>query len=93
MSNIFKEATKYAAIGWHIIRVSGIRPDGTCACYLGAECSTPGKHPLDRNWQERGTTSEDEIASWFLAGDEPNIGLVLGAQSGAVDTEWDNAEA
>lgn len=93
MSLIFQAAAKYAAIGWNIIRVSGIRADGTCACYLGAECSTPGKHPLDRNWQERGTTNEDEIASWFLAGDEPNIGLVFGAKSGVVDTEWDNADA
>jgi hypothetical protein len=93
MSLIFDAAAKYAAIGWNIIRVSGIRADGTCACYLGAECSTPGKHPLDRNWQERGTTNEDEIASWFLNGSEPNIGLVFGAKSGVVDTEWDNADA
>ena len=93
MSLIFEAAARYAAIGWNIIRVAGIRADGTCTCYLGAECSTPGKHPLDRNWQDRGTTDENVIASWFLTGDEPNIGLVFGAKSGAVDTEWDNAEA
>ena len=93
MSAIFSSAAEYAAMGFRLIRVAGVRPDGTCSCHLGAACATPGKHPLQKAWQANSTTSEDVIASWFEGDSEPNIGLVFGAVSGYVDTEWDGPEA
>jgi len=93
MSAIFSSAAEYAAMGFPLIRVAGVRPDGTCSCHLGAACATPGKHPVHRAWQANSTTSEDIIASWFDDENEPNIGLVFGSVSGLIDTEWDGPEA
>lgn len=55
-------AVNYAARGWQPVLLHGIRADGkTCTCAKGTACRTPGKHPVDNEWQkaERPATPED----------------------------------
>lgn len=39
-------------------------PDGTCACSDGKRCTSPGKHPIQRSWQQVATTDEGQINAW-----------------------------
>jgi hypothetical protein len=73
--------------GWHIVRNYGIRAPGVCACPRGAECPSPGKHPVGADWGSRSTNDSERIALDFTEGD--NIGVVLGPKSGIIDIEYD----
>ena len=90
---IFKAAAWYAAqYGWPLVQIYGMR-SGVCMCRKGAECGTPGKHPIHDEWLSHVTTNEDVIASWFEGGQPWNIGLPLGPSSGLVDIEWDDEKS
>ena len=93
MSEVFREAARYASdLHWPVVRNYGMA-NGVCMCHLGEKCATPGKHPVESNWLQYATKDEEVIASWF-EGDKPwNIGLPLGPASGVVDTEWDDDDS
>lgn len=91
--NISALAASYAARGWKIVKLYGLNPKGGCSCRKGRDCPTPGKHPFGENWDQRATSDEDEIASWFEGGGHWNIGLLLGPRSGIVDVELDGEDA
>jgi hypothetical protein len=82
----------YADLGWKIVRLYGVRDNGTCSCGRST-CHTPGKHPVGQNWQASATSDEEAIMSWY--GDDPhaNIGILLGQASGVIDIELDDDEA
>lgn len=92
MEDLFKSAADYAARGWRTLRIYGLKADGkTCSCRNGYSCGTPGKHPVDRDWQNSATTDEDTVEDWFAdVTDGMNIGVALGEQSGIIDIEWDD---
>ena len=95
MEDLFKSAADYAARGWRTLPIYGLQPDGkTCACRNGYSCGTPGKHPVERDWQTSATTDEDIIEGWFggdlTAGTGLNIGVAMGEASGIIDIEWDD---
>lgn len=91
MSEMFSAAAQYAAFGWRSLRIYGLAEDGkSCTCRAGSECGTPGKHPVDWKWQETASADEDTLAEWFGDGGF-NIGVALGAESGIIDVEWDDA--
>lgn len=94
MESRFKMAAAYAAAGHYVTRIYGLGADGkTCTCRLGAECRSPGKHPVDWAWQRTATTDEDKVAEWWDGSElEPNVGVVLGEKSGIIDVEWDSEE-
>jgi hypothetical protein len=94
MESRFKMTAAYAAAGLHVTRIYGLGSDGkTCTCRLGADCRSPGKHPVDWAWQRTATTDEEKIAEWWDGSDpEPNVGVVLGEKSGVIDVEWDTDE-
>jgi len=93
---MFRQVAALAAKGWKIVRLWGVRDNGTCTCGR-VTCATPGKHPHgEKNWQYRATDDEDEIARWSEDIEEHtrcNYGVRLGASSGIIDVEFDSPEA
>lgn len=73
---------------WPIIPVFGIR-DGHCACYSGASCRSPGKHPIPDQGSHEATTNEVQIREWWDAHPDANIGLATGRKSGIVVVDCD----
>lgn len=92
MEDLFKSAADYAARGWRTLPIYGLQSDGkTCACRNGYSCGTPGKHPVERDWQTSASTDEDTIEDWFGEVTEGlNVGVALGEKSGIIDIEWDD---
>lgn len=94
---MFRAAAWLAANGMKVVKVFGVRDDGTCTCAKGRNCRSAGKHPVGDGWQHLATDDEAEILSWF---DDPgidnmrwNIGVLLGRASGIIDVEADDANS
>jgi putative DNA primase/helicase len=81
----------YAAMGWKLHRKHGIR-DGVCTCPAGAQCPSPGKHPLDNGWQERSTADPDTLRQWYGDGVPWNVAALCGSASGIVVIDFDGVE-
>lgn len=93
-NEVFRSASLLAAKGIQVVRLYGVREDGSCTCGKGAACATPGKHPAGGDgWQHRVTCDEDVIASWLEGDDRFNIGIRLGRESRIIDVEVDTPEA
>jgi len=84
-------ATSYASKGWRVIPVRWITEGGFCSCHRGAECPSPGKHPVHDEWPEVASADFDTVADWWRP--EPrmpaiewypwaNVGIVTGWRSG-----------
>ena len=79
IDDIAAAAISYAEHGWYVIPLHGVNDDGTCTCYLGSECDSPGKHPLWRDWPEKASSDPALVASWFAGFTHPrNVGVVCG---------------
>jgi hypothetical protein len=74
------QALGYAARGWRVLPVHSIR-DGRCTCRHPG-CLTPGKHPIERGWQHRATTSGADIWEWWERWPYANVGIATGFESG-----------
>jgi hypothetical protein len=96
-AEIFAAAASLARLGMKVVRLFGVREDGSCTCPKGRECPSAGKHPsAGDGWQHRATDDEEEIARWFDEVGEHtrwNIGVRLGRASGIVDVEADDDHA
>lgn len=69
--------------GLRVFPVSGVSDSGTCRCTSGANCTSPGKHPKFKGWQDSAGTAQ-AIDRW-REGD--NLGLATGG--GIVVLDWD----
>lgn len=70
-------------LGWDPIPVWGVNGDGICACRNGGQCKSPGKHPIENDWQARDRLDLAASYDWFALSTHPiNIGLRTGARSG-----------
>jgi len=67
--------------------------NGVCACYKGAECGSPGKHPRIGQWPEKGTRNPDRIRQWWGMWPNANIGIPTGAVNNLVVVDCDSPEA
>jgi Bifunctional DNA primase/polymerase, N-terminal len=56
-----------------------------CSCPRGAECSDPGKHPLQSGWRD----ALVNIGRWWGLGGAWNVGIETGAVSGIVVLDID----
>ena len=96
-ADMFRAAASLAALGMKVVKVYGVRDDGSCTCPKGIACDSAGKHPAGGDgWQHRATDDEEEIARWFddiNANVRWNIGVRLGRSSGIIDVEADDANA
>lgn len=94
MSAIGTLAASYAARGWKLVRLYGVREPAVCTCWKGKDCGCAGKHPAGGDgWHLQATGDEEEIASWFDGPNPVNVGLLLGPRSGVIDVELDGDEA
>src|SRR6266404_6464645 len=73
-------AIAYARHGIPVFPVHWIRPDGRCSCGQ-EECSSAGKHPIEKGWQELATADESVIREWWKRTPEANIGALCGPRS------------
>jgi hypothetical protein len=85
-----RAALDYAARGWAVFPVHGIRDD-RCTCGA-ASCNSPGKHPIGEltpHGVKDATTDAERIASWWAEYPEANIGVAAGTASGFVVVDVD----
>ena len=78
-----KTASVLLPLGIPCIRVWGVT-NNVCRCPKGADCPSPGKHPIGGAWQNNPIASADQVQP----GD--NLGVLLGPNSGVVDIEFDD---
>lgn len=83
-------ALAMASRGWHVFPVLPPTKDGECPC-SNPECTSPGKHPAIRQWQERATTSEAQIRQWWEDWPDHNIGVATGRDSDLLVLDVDGA--
>lgn len=68
--------------GWDPIPVWGVNAEGVCACRNGVQCKSPGKHPVQNDWQSRERMTKQDAYTWFAMTDHPvNVGLRTGSLS------------
>jgi predicted P-loop ATPase len=63
--------------------------DGHCTCPKGQACRSAGKHPVERAWQRKATSSYDEL-KLQLAG--RNLGVATGDGLVALDVDGDEGQ-
>lgn len=84
MSNSLQEIVDFfCALDIPLLPCHGIL-DGKCTCKKGANCPSPGKHPLMSKWQMIASTDPKKVLSW-LGGKKPvNLALNTGRKSSVV---------
>ena len=80
-------ALKYAANGWSVFPVHGMR-NGRCTCGK-LDCQNPGKHPAVPNGFHAATTDRSQIERWWEQDPELNIGIATGRVSGIFVVDLD----
>lgn len=83
-----QRAHYYVSLNWPIVPVHNLTQAGTCSCSKGANCSTPGKHPVGKDWQYHALTTPEQVDAYFHQRPDANVGLLLG--HGVIDIEFDN---
>ncbi|MET4320317.1 putative DNA primase/helicase [Bradyrhizobium sp. RT5a] len=86
-----KRALSYASRGFHIIPVYSVR-DGRCTCRKGADCDSPGKHPITSRGLKDATTDRKIIRRWWTANPDANIGIATGKISNLVVIDVDGED-
>ena len=84
-------AVTYAKCGWPVLPMQTVGENGGCSCGL-AECSSPGKHPvghLVRHGVHDASANADQVAGWWRARPDANIGLATGGPGGVVALDVD----
>lgn len=76
-------ALKYLELGWAVLPLYGLGPNG-CACG-DPSCKSPGKHPhrdLVPHGVHDASKDADRVRDWFTRVPNANIGVATGAASG-----------
>jgi putative DNA primase/helicase len=91
-AELCEAAVRYANV--HHFAVIPVRwiENGACSCRNGAECPSPGKHPVHEAWPDRATADPLEVAHWWRPSPpdvnpsewfpKANVGIVTGRKSG-----------
>src|SRR5690348_8828550 len=59
-------ALAYAKVGWRVLPIYPVSKSGTCRCFRGANCPSPGKHPaLVEHGVKDATTDAEQIEAWW----------------------------
>ena len=77
---VLDAAISYAERGWRVLPVNTFS-NGCCSC--GKEdCGAKGKHPRIKDWQNKATTFEKTVATWWGKNwPETSIGIATGKGS------------
>jgi hypothetical protein len=66
-------ALDVARLGGHVFRVWGVA-EGACRCQQGPDCDSPGKHPVQKDWQRHATSDPARIRGWAASHPDENFG-------------------
>ncbi|HWH13301.1 MAG TPA: bifunctional DNA primase/polymerase [Miltoncostaeaceae bacterium] len=90
---IAEAAVEYARRGWYVIPLHGLDQDHVCTCRDGAQCDSPGKHPLWTGWERKCSNDPGTVQGWYRGrdGKPTNVGIVCGP-SGLAVIDVDSAE-
>jgi len=75
VSSNTRAAQRYAECGYPVLAVWGLR-NGACTCPEASDCKTPGKHPIERQWQRHATLDKDAIQKLFNRYPGAHIGIM-----------------
>jgi len=82
------EALKYVRLGYRVLPVHGIRPDGACTCQGEMpECTrgSPGKHPRIMAWGDNATGDSGQVREWWGRWSGSNVGILTGTETVVAD--------
>jgi hypothetical protein len=84
-------ALAYARLGWRVMPLHHLTPDGICSCEKGEKCGrSTAKHPRIKKWTTTGPSIHPHIIrGWWRTWPLANIGILTGPESGifVLDTE------
>lgn len=86
-------ASLYTQLGWHVVPLHSVRPDGTCTCeprHDGKPCKSKGKHPRQNDWPKQATNDTTQAAELFAQYQGSNIGLATGHDFFVLDVDPKN---
>lgn len=66
--------------------------DGRCTCRLGAACSSAGKHPKEKGWQQEALECTPELLAAWEKDAAINLGILCGEESDILVVDVDGAE-
>ena len=89
--NLLREAAlKYASLGWRVIPLYNIKPDGSCACGRpDCDGNSRGKHPRLVKWQETASNDSKKIEYWWGVWPQSNVGVMCGQDTGFMVVDVD----
>ena len=82
-----KAAEAYAALGYRVVPMHAVRPDGGCTCQHGTRCADPGKHPCLAGWPRAASTTPAEVRRWWQRWPLANVGLTTGTRFDVLDLD------
>jgi len=92
---ILAAALDYAARGWPVFPLHGIRADGACTCGR-PECAEDrtkrGKHPRTRRGVKDASTCPETIRDWWAKWPEANVGIATGGELMVLDVDGPEGE-
>ena len=82
--SMLEAALHYAGLGWPVLPLFGVRPDGNCTCGNASCGKSTGKHPHLTTGKEHEAASTDAatIRWWWKQWPDCNVGIVTGPRSG-----------
>jgi putative DNA primase/helicase len=60
-------AERYTSFGWRVLPIYGVTDSDDCQCPRGAECPSPGKHPVHLDWPGVATSDTVDAVLWWRA--------------------------
>jgi hypothetical protein len=89
-----RAAEVYAVLGYRVVAMHAVRPDGGCTCQRGTRCADPGKHPCLAGWPSAASTTPVEVRRWWRRWPLASVGLVTGTRFDVLDLDGpDGVEA
>lgn len=82
-AEILAAAHDYRKRGWRVIQLHHV--GGTmkmCGCERGGNCTSAGKHPINRKWQDSPVPSAADVEAMWEKRPKANVGLAVGEPGG-----------
>jgi len=87
LSDLKRAALYYANYGWPVIPLHSMK-DGRCSCGR-VRCDSPGKHPTTKHGPKDASRNSIQLATWWDARPDANIGVRTGRNAGIVVIDVD----
>lgn len=87
-----RHAIAYLRKGWSVVPLWWVRQPPICACPMGDQCKSAGKHPHTKHGSSEPLTTATEVELYWARHPLCNIGIATGAASGLVVLDIDLAK-